>query len=392
MKENSYDVTFVLPGPSIRYPPGGYDIVYRLAQGLNNQHIKTAIIFQKNPSIYITNFIRDENYGYIRVLKSRVLKGIFDMIFNGKRIKTFYKLRLPKLLGVYYDYSILDNVDCFYWNRIADVKIKTNIIIATAWETAYFVNEFIKKNNSKPFYLIQHSEDEPSYSGKNSINAERTYHFPFKKIVINKVVFKRFENDHPLFFHVGINTNFFKIINGINQRENVILFPLRKNESKGAKYAIECAKKLLNEQNNQELRIVMFGDFKPNEIPKELKNKIEYHHRPKNSELLLLYNKASIFVLPSLVEGMSLPPLEAMACGCAVVVTDNGGTNEYIVNNVNGLVCPIRDSDCLYDKVVSLLNDKDKREQLAKNGLSTAKEYSYDKMISKFTELIKQYL
>jgi glycosyltransferase involved in cell wall biosynthesis len=388
MKENSYDVTFVLPGPSIHYPPGGFDIIFRLAQGLNNQHIKTAIIFQKNPSIYITNFIRNEDYGYIRVLK-----GIFKMIFNGKRINTFYKLRLPKLfLGVDYDYGILDNVDCFYYSRIEDAKIKTNLIIATAWQTAYFVNEFIKKNNSKPFYLVQGSEDEPAFSGKNSISAERIYHFPFKKIVINKVLFKRFENDHPLFFHVGIDTNFFKKMNNIDKEENVVLFPLRKNESKGAKYAIECAMKLLNNHNNQLFQIVMFGDFNLKEIPEELRNKIEYYHLPKRSELLLLYNRASIFVLPSLVEGMSLPPLEAMACGCAVVVTDNGGINEYIVDNVNGLVCPIRDSDCLFDKVVSLLNDKDKREQLAKNGLSTAKEYSYDEMISKFTELIKQYL
>jgi glycosyltransferase involved in cell wall biosynthesis len=385
MKENSYDITFVLPEPNVYYS-GGYDIVYRLAQGLNNQHIKTAIIFQKNPSTYITNFIRDENYRY------RVLKGIFYMIFNGKRINTFYKLRFPRLLGVYYDYSILDNVDCFYYNRIEDVKIKTNIIIASNYTTAYFVSEFIKKNHSKPFYYIQHNEDDPSASGKNSISAERSFHFPFKKIVQNKVVFKRFENDHPLFFHVGINTNFFKKMNNIEKEENVVLIPFRKGEWKGAKYAIECAMKLLNNQNNQQLQIVMFGDFNLKEIPEELRNKIEYHHRPKNSELLLLYNRASIFVLPSLVEGMSLPPLEAMACGCPVVVTDNGGTNEYIVNNVNGLVCPIRDSDCLYDKVVSLLNDKDKREQLANNGLSTAKEYSYDKMISKFTELIKQYL
>jgi glycosyltransferase involved in cell wall biosynthesis len=210
--------------------------------------------------------------------------------------------------------------------------------------------------------------------------------------VINQKLKKRFENERPLFFHVGIDTNFFKKMNNIEKEENVVLIPFRKGEWKGAKYAIECAMKLLNNQNNQQLQIVMFGDFNLKEIPEELRNKIEYHHRPKNSELLLLYNRASIFVLPSLVEGMSLPPLEAMACGCPVVVTDNGGTNEYIVNNVNGLVCPIRDSDCLYDKVVSLLNDKDKREQLAKNGLSTAKEYSYDKMISKFTELIKQYL
>ncbi|WP_156324239.1 hypothetical protein [Acidiplasma aeolicum] len=45
MKLNIYDVVFVLPRPSIAYPPGGYIIVYRLAQALNKGGIRTSIIF-----------------------------------------------------------------------------------------------------------------------------------------------------------------------------------------------------------------------------------------------------------------------------------------------------------------------------------------------------------
>jgi glycosyltransferase involved in cell wall biosynthesis len=136
----------------------------------------------------------------------------------------------------------------------------------------------------------------------------------------------------------------------------------------------------------------MFGDYKENEIPEEIRSNIVYYYKSTNKDLLKLYNDSAIFVLPSLVEGMSLPPLEAMSCGCAVVVTDNGGTNEYIVDGFNGLVCPIKDSNCLSDKVVYLLNNKQKMLELIKNSAETARKYSYDEMINNFVSLMKEYI
>ncbi|KPV46707.1 hypothetical protein SE19_04325 [Acidiplasma aeolicum] len=90
---------------------------------------------------------------------------LFQLLFNCKRINLFYKLRLYKLLGVDYNYSILDDIDLFYYETIEDVKIKTNIIIATAWVTAYFVREYVKKHKIETLYLIQNSEDDVSFSG-----------------------------------------------------------------------------------------------------------------------------------------------------------------------------------------------------------------------------------
>ena len=386
MKLNIYDVVFVLPTVSITYPPGGYDIVYRLAQALNKESIRPSIIFLKKPKIYIENYIVSENVKNKNRL-TRLMLSLFNLLFNGKRINLFYKLRLYKLLGVDYNYSILDNIDLYYYETIEDVKIKTNIVIATSWETAYFVREYVKKHKIETLYLVQGSPDDVSVSGKNSDNAKLTYTFPFKKIAINQKVYNRFKAEKPLFFHVGIATQFFKKLTKTNDRE-CIMFPLRKNESKGSKYAIECIRKLL--QNNKNTKIMAFGDYKLDEIPVDIRNSIIYHYWPPRKVLLGLYNKSMIFVLPSIVEGMSLPPLEAMACGCAVVVTDNGGVNEYIKDGLNGIMCPIRDSNCLYQKVILLINNKALREQIIQNGLKTAKEFSYDNMNKNFIRLIKE--
>ena len=147
-EKNNYYVTFVLPVPSIPYPDGGYKIVHQIAHNLNVSAIKTVIIFLKNVSIYLPNYKEDKS---MKKNGKGIIKKGFDVVFNDRRIEIFYRLRLYRFLGIDYDYPVLDNVDCYYYNGIENVSIKTDLIIATAWETAYFVNEFIKNYKSKPF-------------------------------------------------------------------------------------------------------------------------------------------------------------------------------------------------------------------------------------------------
>ncbi len=47
-------------------------------------------------------------------------------------------------------------------------------------------------------------------------------------------------------------------------------------------------------------------------------------------ELLYLYNRAVLLAMPSLYEGFGLPPLEALACGCPVLVADNSSLPEVV--------------------------------------------------------------
>ncbi len=66
---------------------------------------------------------------------------------------------------------------------------------------------------------------------------------------------------------------------------------------------------------------------------------------------------ADVVVLPSLVEGLPLAVLEAMATGRPVVATPVGGTAEAIVDGESGVLVPPQDSDALAAATISLLRD-----------------------------------
>lgn len=100
-----------------------------------------------------------------------------------------------------------------------------------------------------------------------------------------------------------------------------------------------------------------------------------------------MYAESKIFVLPSLVEGFPLTVLEAMSSHCAVISTNCGGTDEYIVDGKNALFVPIKDSIGLEKKILDLSADEQLIEKLAKNGQITAKRYSYESMYKQFIQL-----
>ena len=61
----------------------------------------------------------------------------------------------------------------------------------------------------------------------------------------------------------------------------------------------------------------VFGESQENQG-----NNIRYLGRVTDEELVRLYNQAVCFIFPSLYEGFGLPPIEAMSCGCPVLVSD----------------------------------------------------------------------
>ncbi|MGZ4919806.1 MAG: glycosyltransferase family 4 protein [Halobacteriota archaeon] len=76
-------------------------------------------------------------------------------------------------------------------------------------------------------------------------------------------------------------------------------------------------------------------------------------------ELVALYQRATLTVVPSSLEGFSKPALESMACGTPVVGSAVGAIPE-LIDDRSGVVVPPRDSSALADALIRLLQDKER--------------------------------
>jgi glycosyltransferase involved in cell wall biosynthesis len=86
-----------------------------------------------------------------------------------------------------------------------------------------------------------------------------------------------------------------------------------------------------------------------------------------------LYRQYDLFVLPTLPgEGIPRVLLEAMASGLPVVTADVAGIPSLITSGWNGLLVPPGSPEALADALHQLLDDRELRRRLIKNGYETA--------------------
>lgn len=87
------------------------------------------------------------------------------------------------------------------------------------------------------------------------------------------------------------------------------------------------------------------------------------------------YRAADVVVLPSRWEGMALAPLEAMACGRPVVLTEVSGARECLpAEDAAGSVVPVADAPALAAALLRLLADPVRREAAGRRGLARVRE------------------
>jgi len=99
-------------------------------------------------------------------------------------------------------------------------------------------------------------------------------------------------------------------------------------------------------------------------------------HMPQ-FKLLDIYRQTDVFVFPSLLEGLGLVVLEAMACGCPVIVSANGPC-DVVRDGIDGLVVPAESSDALESALARLYGDRVLRASMAKAARIGAEAHSWN--------------
>jgi len=106
-----------------------------------------------------------------------------------------------------------------------------------------------------------------------------------------------------------------------------------------------------------------------------------------DEELPVLYSLASVFVFPSFYEGFGLPPLEAMSCGCPVVVSDRASLPE-VCGNASLYVDPDK-PDEIADAVSKIINSEELKKDLRVRGYEQVKKFNWNNAASSYRNILE---
>ena len=119
-----------------------------------------------------------------------------------------------------------------------------------------------------------------------------------------------------------------------------------------------------------------------------LADKTEFVGRVGRPEIPKFFANCDIFVLASIWEAAGNVLLEAMASGKAIVTTDSGGPPEYVAEGRTGFIVPVRNAECMANRIAMLLDDPELREQFGQRArIRAAEEFPYSKMVDRILEV-----
>ncbi len=121
---------------------------------------------------------------------------------------------------------------------------------------------------------------------------------------------------------------------------------------------------------------------------KELLSRYNYLGSVPNTRVLQEMRESDVFILPTLCEGQALVNLEAMGAGMTVITTPNSGATDFIENERDGILVPIRDADTIISKIQKLNKDRDYLKELCENAVVKAKEFSWENYQKRYLKIV----
>ena len=125
-------------------------------------------------------------------------------------------------------------------------------------------------------------------------------------------------------------------------------------------------------------------------LPHKVHSRTVIHPRLRQEEMVEILSQSKVFVFPSLYEGFGMATTEAMACGCAVVVTPTG-FGAGIRHGIDGLVCPFGDREALAAATLRLLQDAPFRDSLARAGHQRVAGFRWGSQSSKLESIYRRW-
>jgi len=259
-----------------------------------------------------------------------------------------------------------------------------DVVFATAYRTAYWVNALSDSKGEK-YYYIQHYE---VWGDARKEDVDATWKMPLKKIVIapwlKELGEEKFGERIYGLIPDGINRDLFfnrakvfhdPVVLGMIYRENL--------EWKGMDDGFRAID-IVREKYPQ-VRVLILGDGRNPKIPAYA----EYRVGKRQRRVREFYSDCDIFIFPSWYEGFGLPPMEAMACKCAVASTDVGAVGHYGIDGRTVLLSQPRDPEALAANICRLIQDRALLRKISFAGHEHISRFTWERAAEQLVGVLK---
>jgi glycosyltransferase involved in cell wall biosynthesis len=163
-------------------------------------------------------------------------------------------------------------------------------------------------------------------------------------------------------------------------------------EWKGIQYVIPAFKKILQAYPYAHLVLANAKGSYENSIKEMLKEipQGNYTEIGFEEDLFTLYKLFDVFVhvpVNADIEAFGQTYVEALASGVPCVFTLSGVAKEFIIDRINALVVPYKNSDAIYEAIAELLENELLRNTLVSNGQKSVEPFALNIFINKLEEL-----
>jgi glycosyltransferase involved in cell wall biosynthesis len=307
-------------------------------------------------------------------------------------VSKFLDYRFPKLFDQLLSKQIKDANISITWawaglQTINKIKDSGGIAIVEECGSCNLQQNRILAEEYLSLNLI-FKEPTPNYIVNRELNETRAADYILcpSKYVANSFINQGISPEKCIIIPYGVNLNLFHNLKK-KHSDFQILFVGTIGVRKGLIYlfkALEILKK------NYAISCLLIGGIEEQfqSTFDRYKHLFTHINRVKHEELINYYSCASVFVFPSIDEGMAYVQLEAMACGVPVICTPNSGGDSVIDDNFDGFVVPVRDVNAIVDKVVSLFTNDTLRNLMSLRAEEKARKFTWDAYGKKLSTFI----
>ncbi len=185
----------------------------------------------------------------------------------------------------------------------------------------------------------------------------------------------------PLTIYNGVDTLKFKP--GQKSEKPLVLYLGRLQRYKSLDIFIKAAKGILAQIPETEFVIAGEGGEKMHLIKLAKKmgilDKIKFTGKVTEEEKIALFQKAWVFMNPSLMEGWGITTIEANACGTPTIASNVPGLRDSVSNLKTGILADYGNNEAFAQDAIILLQDKILRKEMSLNAIEWAKNIAGNK-------------